>query len=268
MSAPPSTNGDSPAVVTDAYPDLPTVPSASSTDVGSARHAHDASARRTAAIRSAQELDYRLRGLSIDPAGYVPTAPTRPDRRRRRPRRLGRLLAKVAAVFVMAAVAAWLLQAFVAEPYSVPGTAMAPSLEPGDRILVVKPGLFENPIRAGQVVVVRPPRFLPCTIGSEGGNLVLRVVALPGQTIWSVGSMIFVDGQPLRERGWYSPRSGPVGSMPVPSTTLAQGQYFVLSDNRSNACDSRAFGPLPGPSIIGEAMAIVERNGHVFLRRL
>jgi signal peptidase I len=268
MSAPPSSNGERPAVVTDTYPDLPAVPSASSTDAGPGRHARDASAWRAAAIRSAQELDYRLRGLSIDPTGYVPTAPTRPDRRRRRPRRLGRLLAKVAVPFVVAALAAWLLQAFVAEPYSVPGTAMAPSLEPCDRILVVKSGLFENPIRAGQVVVVRPPRFLPCTIGGEGGDLVLRVVALPGQTIWSVGSIIFVDGQPLREPGWYSPRSGPVGSMPIPSTTLARGQYFVLSDNRSNACDSRAFGPVPGPSIVGEAMAIVERNGHVFLRTL
>ena len=214
-------------------------------------------ARRATAVRSPQELDYRLRGLSTDPTDYVPTAPTRPDRRRR-PRRHGPLLAKVAVLLAVAALAAWLLQAFVVQPFSVPGEAMTPTLQAGDRILVVKSGLLKGPIHSGQIVVFRPPQFLPCTVvGGGGGDLVLRVVALPGDTIWSVDDTIFVDGRPLRERGWYDPRFGQVGSRPIPSTTLARNQYFVMGDNRSDACDSRVFGPISKSSIVGEAIAIV-----------
>ena len=227
----------------------------------------DVAARRATAVRSPQELDYRLRGLSTDPADYVSTAPTRPDRRRR-PRRHGPLLAKVAVLLAVAALAACLLQAFVVQPFSVPGQAMAPALQAGDRILVVKSGSVAGPIHSGQIVVFRPPQFLPCRVAGSGGDLVLRVVALPGQTIWSIDHTIFVDGQPLGERGWYDPRFGQVGSRPIPSTTLAQNQYFVMGDNRSAACDSRVFGPISKSSIVGEATAIVVRHGHVFVRKL
>jgi signal peptidase I len=240
------------------------------TDSGLGRHSRGDSAQRPPAVRLPQERDYRLRGLSLDPTGYVPTAPTRPDRQRRRPRRLGPLLVRVAVPLVVAALAVWLLQAFVVQPYSMPGTAMMPTLQPGDRIIVDKSSLLESPIHTGQVVVFHPPRFVPCTVqdSGSGGDLVLRVMALPGQTIWSIGGTIFVDGRPLREQGWYSPRSGEVGSRPIPSTTLAANQYYLLGDNRSVACDSRAFGPISGPSILGEGMAIVVRQGHVFLRKL
>lgn len=224
-------------------------------------------ARRATAVRSPQELDYRLRGLSTDPTDYVSTAPTRPDRRRR-PRRHGPLLAKVAILLAVAALAAWLLQAFVVQPFSVPGQAMTPTLQAGDRIFVVKSGPLKGPIHSGQIVVFRPPQFLPCRVAGSGSDLVLRVVALPGQTIWSIDRTIFVDGRPLSERGWYDPRFGQVGSRPIPSTTLARNQYFVMGDNRSAACDSRVFGPIPKSSIVGAAIAIVARQGHVFLRKL
>ena len=96
----------------------------------------------------------------------------------------------------------------------------------------------------------------------------LRVVALPGQTIWSLGNTIFVDGRPLHEQGWYDRRFGQTGPTPVPATTLVRNQYFVLGDNRAQACDSRAFGPISKSSIVGQGIAIVVRHGHVYFRSL
>lgn len=267
MSPPPSNDSDSPAVMANGHPDRQARRPASRAAVGSGRHGDGEAAYRATTVRSPQELDYRLRGLSTDPTDYISTAPIRPDRQRR-PRRHGLLLAKMAVLLAVAALAAWLIPAFVAQPFSVPGTAMSPTLQAGDRILVAKSGFLENPIRSGQIVVFRPPQFLPCTVVGGGGDLVLRVVALPGQTIWSIDNAIFVDGRPLRERGWYDPRFGQVGSRPIPSTTLAQNHYFVLGDNRSGACDSRAFGPISGSSIVGDGIAIVVRHGHVFLSKL
>jgi signal peptidase I len=224
--------------------------------------------------RPPQKADWRLASLSPQvhgaPARQLAAAPptrvasTRTERRRHRGL-LVRLLVFVAGV----ALAAWLIQGLVAQPFSVRGAMMAPTIQPGDKILVLKSALADGHIHAGQVVVVRPARFLACTVaGGSSGDLVLRVVALPGQEISSRGSTIIVDGRPLHERGWYDPRFGPVGSTPIPPTTLARNQYFVLGDNRAEACDSRVFGPVSKSSIVGNAIAIVVRGGHVFLRTL
>lgn len=228
--------------------------------------------RRASASRSPHEFDYRLRGLILGPGpdGYVPAAPAPPERRHRRSLSLGPIVVKLVAFLLAAALVYWLIQAFVAQPFLVPGSAMSPTLQSGDRVLVVKAGFLESPVRSGQIIVIRPPHHLPCTVKGTGtaGDLLLRVVALPGQTIWSMGDTIFVDGRPLREKGWYSPRHGPVGSRPISSTALGPNQYFVLGDNRASACDSREFGPVAKSAIVGEAVATVARDHHVYLHKL
>src|SRR5262249_10135376 len=141
------------------------------------RHAREIAAYSPAAVRTPQERDYRLRGLATEPTGNVSPAPARMDHPRRR--RHGPLLAKIAVLLAVAAIAALALQAFVVQPYAVPGSSMTPTLLAGDRILAVKTGPFAGTIGSGQIVVLRPPKFLPCTlVGGRSGDLALRVVAL------------------------------------------------------------------------------------------
>jgi signal peptidase I len=197
----------------------------------------------------------------------LPATSGRTDRPQHRRRRA--LAIKLAAFVAVAGLAVFLLQAFVVAPYAVPGDAMAPTVQPGDRILVLKWGLLEGPLRRGEIVVFHPPRSLPCTIvGGHDGDLVLRVVALPGEVISSAGDAILVNGRPLRNRGWYDHRFGELGSTPIRSTHLAPGQYFVMGDNRSDACDSRLFGPIAKSAVVGEGIAVVARHGHVFFGTL
>jgi signal peptidase I len=249
-----SGNGDSPAAVAGGPR-----PGAAA---DSGRHAPGEAAGR-APTRLPQELDYRLRGLGTLEPDHVPVTPTRTDHHQHR---RGPFLAKAIAFLAVAALAVPLLQHFVIQPFAMPGNAMSPALQAGDRVLVLKSSLLEGPLRSGEIVVFRPQQqSLPCSVvGGHSGDLVLRIVALPGETIRSAGETIFVNGQPLSERGWYDPRFGQVGSTPIRSTTLAPGQYFVLADNRSDACDSRAFGPISQSSVVGEAIAIVGRHGHVY----
>jgi signal peptidase I len=266
-------NGDSPAATANGRREhamggaaSPTAAEEVPTTSGSDTRVRDDAIASAGAAVAATELDDRLRRLRVAPADDVPPPPGRPLRRRRR---RSRRLAKTAAFVAVAAAAVLLLQAFVLQPFGVPGDAMAPTLKAGDRILVLKWGLLEGPVHTGEIVVLHPPRSLPCTVvGCRGGDLLLRVLALPGQEIRSAGNTILVNGRPLREGKWYDRNFGQVGSTPIRDTTLRPGQYFVMGDNRSDACDSRAFGPISKSSIVGEGIAVIGRQGHVVLGTL
>ncbi len=213
--------------------------------------------------RSRPVLDYRLRGLDV--GGH--SAPPPPDRQSAPRNRLGRrsrrrLAMKWAVVLVTATLVAVLLRIYVALPYSVPSTAMLPTFQAGDRILVVKARLLAGPIKRGDIVVFRrPARYRECDPGAAPGtDLVQRVVAMPGQTIWSSRGSIFINGRELRERGWYNSKSGPLGRGQVKRTTVPVGDYFVLGDNRAKSCDSRSFGAIPGSLVVGKVVGIVWRH--------
>jgi signal peptidase I len=260
MSSSFSSNGDPSAVMTEGHPSAGSR-SVSSTAVRAGRPARSPGAHRG--------IDYRMRGLIIEPTVRVPDTPTQTDRYPQRHHLHVRLVTELGVLVAVAALAVWLLQAFVVQPYSVAGAMMEPAIQAGDRILIVKAGPLVGPIRSGEVVVLHSPKSLSCTVaGGQGGDLVLRVVGMPGQTIWSVGNTIFINGRPLRERGWYDPRFGEVDSTPIPTTTLGRNRYFVMGDNRADASDSRLFGPISGSSIVGKGIAVVIRHGHVFIRSL
>jgi signal peptidase I len=214
--------------------------------------------------------DYRLRGLDLGTHGAneAPVRPPRADLPHRRRRR--RVLIGWIAVLALGALVVVLLRTSVLEPYVVRSTAMAPALRIGDRIEVVKPRLLAGPINRGSIVVFHDAAAGACVAPGvdRTEDLVLRVIGMPGQTIWSVGDTIYINGRRLNERGWYDPRFGQVGSKAIPRTKIAHGTYFLMGDNRSQRCDSRSFGTVPVSSIVGKAVTIVLRGGHPHIQFL
>jgi len=224
-------------------------------------------AKRAKALHSRWNHDYRLRGLELGHQAIDPTPAShsakkaRPNRRRRR-----RLAINLALVIVVAAGAAVALRVIVVQPFTVPSAAMTPTLQMGDRILVVKSSRLAGPIHLGDIVVFRHPKLFPCkALQGQSRDLVQRVIGLPGDTIWSAGNKIYIDGQLLHERGWYDSRYGQVGSTSIHRTKILPDKYFVMGDNRSDSCDSRVFGAIARSSIIVKVFAIVARGGHVHL---
>jgi signal peptidase I len=211
-----------------------------------------------------RSTDYRLRGLDLD-APLLVEAPQVPKRKRhpsvRRRRR--RLLAQSLVVLVVVALAAVGMRAWVVKPYSVTTTSMVPNIEPGTNVLVLKPKALRGSLGAGDIIVFEQPENAGCA--TTGHDLISRVIGLPGQTIWSVGQNIYVDGELLDEPDWRNPPFGAVGTTRIERTTIPEGSYFVMGDNRTDPCDSRSFGPIPESLVVGEVVATIARNGHPYV---
>jgi signal peptidase I len=158
------------------------------------------------------------------------------------------------------------LRAFIIRPYAVQSTSMVPNVAPGTDVLVLRPALLTGSVKLGDIVVFHRPAGARCgDQGSTSRELVKRVIGLPGDSIWSQGELIYLNGQPLAEPGWYNSPFGEVGPSPIPLTVLAADHYFVMGDNRTDPCDSRSFGAIASSALVGKVVATTTRNGHPFL---
>jgi signal peptidase I len=184
--------------------------------------------------------------------------PRRPKRRRRR------ALIETAAAIMVALLLALGLRAFVFQTFYIPTSSMVPTLDVGDRILVQKAFFSWHDVHTGDIVVFSHPPLDQCG-GPAGGDLVKRVIALPGQTIYSAGNDIYINGRLLAEP--FLPHYDPLGP-PIPHASaqhpyrVPAGDFYVLGDNRAVSCDSRYWGPIKGTSIVGKVVLVWWHNSH------
>ena len=190
-----------------------------------------------------------------DPAGEEP-AEAEPRRRRRR------AVAETGGIILVGMLLAGLIQAFAFQTFWIPSASMVPTLGVFDRVLVQKAFFTWRDVREGDIVVFSHPPLDHCP---GEGDLVKRVVALPGQTIYSSGNSIYVDGRRLAEP--YLPHYDPLGP-PIPDASrqhpyrVPPGEFYVLGDNRADSCDSRYWGPIKGSSIIGKVVLTFWHDDH------
>jgi signal peptidase I len=163
-------------------------------------------------------------------------------------------------VLLVAVLAAGALRSYVVQAFYVPSGSMLPTLQIGDRILVVK---FGYTVHRGDIVVFKRP---PADTGTTDSDLVKRVIGLPGETISSQGSRVLVNGRPISEP-WLPALSGACAESAenIPVTRIPPDHYFVMGDCRGNSADSRVWGTLPGSLIVGKVFVIVWRFGHPYL---
>ncbi|MCI9645039.1 MAG: signal peptidase I [Oscillibacter sp.] len=149
---------------------------------------------------------------------------------------------------VCSVLAVVLLFTFGVRLIGVDGHSMVPSLQDGDRLLVLNSTLCGG-YAPGDVVVLRKESFLPTPI-------VKRVVATAGQVVdidFTSGT-VFVDGKPLQE-DYTSERTYTAEGTEFP-LTVPEGSVFVLGDNRNHSTDSRdaRLGTVDERYIIGRAV--------------
>lgn len=145
-----------------------------------------------------------------------------------------RIAVIVLAVVLVAGVVAWSIVGLLYDGYLTPSVAMAPTLEPGDRVLARS--ISGNDVSRGDVII-----FQPAGQGGRPVEMMSRVVAVGGDVIGQERELLTINGvraeEPYLAKGTTTP-----GLQPL---TVPEGHVFVMGDNRRNSADSRAFGPLP-----------------------
>jgi signal peptidase I len=162
-------------------------------------------------------------------------------------------------VVLLAVLVAGGLRTYVVQAFYVPSGSMLPTLQIGDRIVVIK---FGYTVHRGDIVVFQRP---PADTGTTDKDLVKRVIGLPGETISSSGNTVLIDGRPLKEP-WLAPLVGSCAETAenIPTTKIPPAHYFVMGDCRGNSADSRTWGTLPASLIVGKVFVIVWRFGHPY----
>jgi signal peptidase I len=191
-------------------------------------------------------------------AGSAQAGPADAGVRRRRRRRA---LLETAVTILVVVLLAGLVRAFVFQTFWIPSASMVPTLGVYDRILVQKAFFTWHDVREGDIVVFTHPPLDHCG-GPQGDDLVKRVIALPGQTIYSSGNSIYVNGKLLAEPylPHYDPLGPPIASRQHPYRVPA-AEFYVLGDNRAISCDSRYWGPIKGSSIVGRVVLVWWHDG-------
>jgi len=166
---------------------------------------------------------------------------------------------ETAVMVVVVVVVALLLRTFVVQTFSIPSVSMTPTLQVGDRIVVNKLSYVFHGVHRGDIVVFVRPSREHCA-GPPVGDLVKRVIGLPGETISLSGNgQVLINGTRLNESWLPVSRRGT--TYPGPSGTLysldhpykiPSHAYFVMGDFRDDSCDSRFWGPIPKSLIVGK----------------
>ena len=137
--------------------------------------------------------------------------------------------------------------------YRVSSSAMSPTLNRGDIVIVDTWAYQFSEIENNDVILFSPPN----PFNNLNTKWLMRVVAKQDDLVEIIDDHVDVNGKTMKG-------SIIVGdSIPSGKQVLSKDQFYVLGDNRRNSNDSRYWGILPHTHIQGKAKSVVytETNG-------
>ena len=145
-------------------------------------------------------------------------------------------------ITIIIAVAVFALLRLTVQSYTVVMSSMEPNFHDGECIMVDKTSYRSFGPQRGDVIIFNPPFGSP-------HPFIKRVIGLPGETLEIKDEKVFIDGIPLDEEEYITPRP----NYTMPATEIPENEYFVLGDNRNNSNDSHNGWTVPRDNIIGKA---------------
>lgn len=151
----------------------------------------------------------------------------------------------LAAVVVVAGVTGgvWVIRTTVVAPVRIASASMAPTLEPGDVVLVSRRAPDVEDLGHGDLVVFDDPE--------QGRRTIKRVVGLPGEELVVLDGVLHLDGVPVAEP-WVD--AATVDGYYSRTFRVPCHRVFVMGDNRGNSVDSRDYGAVDEEALTGRVL--------------
>ena len=143
-----------------------------------------------------------------------------------------------------ALILALILRTFVIQAFWIPSGSMIPTLEIGDRVLVLKfwYALPKVEPKRGQIIVFKYPV-------DPRRDFVKRVIGLPGDKVEMKNGTVYINDKEL-----FEPYVKNTDTFNMESLVVPEKSYFCLGDNRPNSQDGRFWGFVPRDFIRGPAI--------------
>ena len=160
----------------------------------------------------------------------------------------------------IAVLFAWGIRFFLFTPVVVDGASMMPTLEDGDKVIVNKIGPRLAEYNRFDVIVFEE---------KEDTNYIKRIIGVPGDRIAYENDKLFINGERYEEAYLEEYKKALIdnGTLTedftleeyLDETTVPNGYFFVLGDNRRGSTDSRdpMVGFVPMEKVLGSAKIVI-----------
>jgi len=158
---------------------------------------------------------------------------------------------------VFLALVLYVVIQYAVQTVHVLGSSMYGTLHDNDLLVASKISYKLHQPQRGDIVVFKPP-------DEASRDFIKRIIALPGERIHIANSVVYINGQVVREpylpERWTYNNNWPASGQ---DQLIPPDEYFVMGDNRNHSSDSRTFGPIELDSILGKAEIRIWPLGNV-----
>jgi len=137
-----------------------------------------------------------------------------------------------------------ILRTYIITPVIVSGDSMKPNLQNKELLLVQKIGYNENSMKRFDIVVVE----------NEGEEIIKRIIGMPGEHVSYKNNKLYINDKEVKEPFTAKDTNDFNLEEVCTCTSIPEGKYLVLGDNRPLSKDSRTIGLIDAENIKGKAI--------------
>lgn len=144
--------------------------------------------------------------------------------------------------YVIIIIVVVLIRSFIITPVIVSGNSMLPNFNDGELLLVKKIGYNEKTIKRFDVIVIK----------KDKEEIIKRVIGLPGEHVSYKNNKLYINDKLVSEDYTHLNTKDFNLEEICTCSTIPEGKYLVLGDNRPISKDSRSIGLIDEKNIVGK----------------